>query len=73
METLEKRAEKLKEKKCSLMAGQYFDIKVEHIDITAYQFAEQISHFEAILSESFDASKVLEQQIKEQIGALKYE
>lgn len=64
---------KLKEKKCSLMAGQYFDIKVEHIEITADQFAEQVSHFETILSESFNASRALEQQIKEQIGALKYE
>lgn len=64
---------KIKEKKCSLMAGQYFDIKVEHVDISLEQFSERLSKYETILSESFTESKNLEKEIKKQIGALKYE
>lgn len=64
---------KIKEKKCSLMAGQYFDIKVEHIDISLEQFSKRLSKYETILSENFTESKNLEKEIKKQIGALKYE
>lgn len=55
------------------MAGQYFDIKVEHIDISLEQFSKRLSKYETILSENFTESKNLEKEIKKQIGALKYE
>ncbi|MDL2235948.1 type I restriction-modification system subunit M [Christensenellaceae bacterium OttesenSCG-928-L17] len=65
--------DEIKEKNYSLSAGQYFDIKIEHIDITPEEFEAQLSEHKAKLAEYFAESKKLEVEIEEQLGKLKYE
>lgn len=62
--------DELKEKNCSLSAGQYFDIKIEYEDITEDEFAERMANYKQILSEQFDASHKLEIEIMKQLKAL---
>jgi type I restriction enzyme M protein len=63
----------IKEKNYSLSAGQYFDIKIEHIDITPEEFQQQLSDHKAKLAEFFSKSKKLEASIMKQLERLKYE
>jgi len=65
--------DQIKEKKYSFSAGQYFDIKIEHVDISMEEFSQRITEYEAVLSSNFEESYKLETIIKAQIGALKYE
>ena len=60
-------------KNYSLSAGQYFDVKIEHIDITPEQFAEKMKGFTDNLSSLFKQSRDLEQEIEKQLAGLKYE
>lgn len=65
--------EQLEEKNYSLSAGQYFDVKVEYIDITPDQFAEKMNSFTVNLESLFVQSHELEAEIKKQLAGLKYE
>ena len=65
--------DEIKEKNYSLSAGQYFDIKIEYVDITPEEFEAQLAEHKAKLKEFFDESKKLEVEIEEQLGRLKYE
>ena len=65
--------EDIKEKNYSLSAGQYFDIKIDYVDITAEEFEAKMTAFQDKLSDFFQQSHALEQEIKEQIKGLKYE
>lgn len=60
-------------KKYSFSAGQYFDIKIEKVDISKEEFNEKINMISDELSLLFDKSHELEQTIKKQIGDIKYE
>ena len=60
-------------KNYSLSAGQYFDVKIEYVDITQEQFAEKIQGFTANLDSLFSQSRKLENKIKKQLSGLKYE
>ncbi len=51
------------EKKCSLSAGQYFDIKIEHIDITPEQFAAEMQQAKSELQAMFEESNRLGNEI----------
>jgi type I restriction enzyme M protein len=61
------------EKNYSFSAGQYFDIKIDYIDITTNQFADKMKSFKESLQKSFDTSRELERQIMEQLEEFKYE
>jgi type I restriction enzyme M protein len=65
--------DEIREKNYSLSAGQYFDIKIEHIDITPDEFKQQLSEHKAKLAEFFAEGKKLESEIEEQLGRLKDE
>ena len=65
--------EDIKEKNYSLSAGQYFDIKIDYVDITAEEFEAKMIAFQNKLSDLFQQSHVLEQEIEEQMKGLKYE
>lgn len=65
--------DEIKEKNYSFSAGQYFDIKIEYIDITAEEFKAKMDGFKANLNEYFRQSKELEEEINKQLGNLKYE
>ena len=62
----------IKQKKYSLSAGQYFDIKIEYVDITADEFNTRMSEHKRKLSEMFAESHELEKEIMEQLGRLKF-
>lgn len=65
--------DEIAEKNYSFSAGQYFDIKIEYIDITADEFKAKMDGFKANLSEYFKQSKELEKEINKQLECLKYE
>lgn len=59
-------------KNYSLSAGQYFDVKIQHTEITASDFEIQISAFSDSLDRLFEDSKKAEVEIKKQLAKLKY-
>ena len=65
--------EDIKAKNYSLSAGQYFEVKIEYVDITAVEFATKIRGFESSLETLFEESKILEQEITKGLKSLSYE
>ena len=65
--------EDIKEKNYSLSAGQYFDIKIDYVDITSEEFEAKMTAFQNKLSDLFQQSHALEQEIEEQMKGLKYD
>lgn len=57
----------------SLSAGQYFDVKIEYVDITPAQFSEKMNGFSRNLDSLFKRSRDLEAKIEKQLAGLKYE
>ncbi len=60
----------LKEKNCSLSAGQYFDVKIEYVDISAEEFAVRMDAYRISLTEKFQKGRELEENILKQLGGL---
>ncbi|MCH8534851.1 MAG: type I restriction-modification system subunit M [Flavobacteriaceae bacterium] len=65
--------EEIKAKNYSLSAGQYFEVKIEYVDITAEEFETKMQSFEKDLSELFADSSRLESEIKNNLKNLNYE
>jgi type I restriction enzyme M protein len=65
--------DEIEAKNYSLSAGQYFDVKIEYVDITPEQFAEKMQGFTSNLDSLFSQSRELEAGIKKQLAGLKYE
>lgn len=65
--------QQIQEKNYSLSAGQYFDVKIEYVDITPEQFAEKLKSFTDSLDSLFSQSDDLELEIKKQLAGLTYE
>lgn len=63
----------IKKKNYSLSAGQYFEVKIEYIDITAENFDGKIQIFTNNLNDLFKQSHKLEMEIEKQLSGLKYE
>lgn len=57
----------------SLSAGQYFDVKIEHVDMTPAQFSEKLEEATDRLDALFRESAELENNIKAQLARLRYE
>ena len=66
-------ADEIKAKNYSLSAGQYFEVKIEYIDITPEQFQLKINSFTENLDRLFSESALLEKEIKKQLEGLKYD
>ena len=60
-------------KKFSFSAGQYFEVKIEYVELTPAEFAEKMDGFTARLDKMFAESRRLEDEIKKQLGRVKYE
>jgi type I restriction enzyme M protein len=60
-------------KNYSLSAGQYFDIKMEYVNITPKQFVSKMKGFTDNIDSLFKQSRKLETEIKRQLAGLKYE
>jgi Type I restriction-modification system methyltransferase subunit len=65
--------DEIKAKNYSLSAGQYFEVKIEYIDISAEEFATKMNTFESDLESLFSESKNLENEIQNNLKSLKYE
>ena len=63
--------EQIKEKNYSFSAGQYFDIKIEYIDITEEEFESRINDYSQALSKHFAESNRLESEILRQLKSLR--
>jgi len=64
--------EDIAKKKYSFSAGQYFDIKIEYVDITEDEFNQRMVQHKENLRKMFDESHTLEQEIMEQLDKLKF-
>lgn len=62
----------IEEKGCSLSAGQYFDIKIEYVDITEEEFNSQMKAHKESLKVMFEESKSLEDEIMANFEKLKF-
>lgn len=60
-------------KNSSLSAGQYFDVKIDYIDITPEQFEAKMRLFNNTLDGLFAESARLQDEIKKQLALLRYE
>lgn len=60
-------------KNYSLSAEQYFEVKIEYVDISKEQFTEKMQSFTNSLDSLFDQSREQEAAIKKQLAGLKYE
>lgn len=65
--------DEIEAKNYSLSAGQYFDVKIEYVDITPEQFADKIKGFTQNLDDMFRQSHELETEIQKQLAGLNYD
>lgn len=61
------------EKNYSFSAGQYFDVKIEYVDITPEAFEAKMKAFQSTLDTLFEESGALEKEIRNNLNGLKYE
>lgn len=64
--------DEIKEKGYSLSAGQYFDIKIDYVDITAEEFAQRMTDYKTKLTDMFKENHDLEAKILEQLDSLNF-
>ena len=65
--------DEIKEKGYSLSAGQYFDIKIDYVDISEDEFNTRMADYKQKLTEQFAESHKLEEEIMKQLNLLKFE
>lgn len=61
------------EKKYSLSAGQYFDVKIEYVELSQEEFKKKMEDYSTQLQDYFTESNKLQVEIIEQLKRLKYE
>jgi type I restriction enzyme M protein len=62
--------DQLKEKNYSFSAGQYFDVKIEYIDLTPKEFKNKLDDFKKNIDLMFAQSKDIESDIQKQLSNL---
>ena len=65
--------DEIKEKKYSLAAGQYFDVKIEYVELSQDEFKARMNAYATKLKEYFDEGNKLQTEIMEQLKKVKYE
>lgn len=65
--------EEIVEKKYSLAAGQYFDVKIEYVELSQDEFNARMIAYATKLQEYFNESNNLQTKIIEQLKKVKYE
>lgn len=65
--------DEIKEKKYSLAAGQYFDVKIEYIPLTQEEFTAKMNGYTEELQKLFVEGDKLQKEIMEQLKKVKYE
>lgn len=66
-------SEAVKAKNYSFSAGQYFEVKIDYVDITAEEFAAKMSGFEQRLKALFAEGNKLDKEIEKQMKEVRYE
>lgn len=64
--------EEIAEKGYSFSAGQYFDIKIDYVDITEEEFNRRMTDYKTKLTAQFEESHRLEAEIMKQLDSLKF-
>ena len=65
--------DKIEQKKCSFSAGQYFEVKIEYIELTQEEFQTKMNDYTEKLTELFAEGNALQAEILEQLKKVKYE
>lgn len=65
--------DEIKAKKYSLAAGQYFDVKIEYVELSQEEFVNRITAYTTKLQNYFAESEKLQTEIMEQLKKVKYE
>ena len=65
--------EEIQEKNYSLSAGQYFEVKIEYVELSPEEFNQRMAAYSSQLARYFADGKRLEEEIEERLGELKYE
>ena len=61
------------EKNYSLAAGQYFDIKLEYIEISEKEYNDRIEKFENNFKKYYEENEILKNNILKSLGEIKYD
>ena len=64
--------DEIKDKNYSLSAGQYFEVKIEFVELTPEEFENKMNSFKSNLEKLFSEGKSLEDEIKERLEELNY-
>ncbi len=64
--------DQIKDKNCSFSAGQYFDVKIEYIELTQEEFNAKMNQYKNNLDKLFTENNTLENEIKNNLKGLKY-
>jgi type I restriction-modification system methyltransferase subunit len=65
--------DEIKAKKYSLAAGQYFDVKIEYVELSQEEFVNRMTAYTTKLQSYFAESEKLQTEIMEQLKKVKYE
>lgn len=65
--------EQIMEKNYSFSAGQYFEVKIEYVELSEEEFKQRMMEYKTRLDELFTEGKELEEEIKVRLGELRYE
>lgn len=63
----------IQDRNYSFSAGQYFEIKIDYIDITAEDFATTMKNYQTKLDEMFFEGAQLNQEIKDLLSGIEYD
>ncbi len=65
--------ERIVQKNYSLSAGQYFEVRIEFVELSQEAFEKRMTAYADRLGKLFAEGKSLEDEIKQKLGELKYE
>lgn len=63
----------MKEKNYSFSAGQYFEVKIDYVDISEEEFVKRMAMYASLLDSKFSEGHKLESEILNQIGGMRHE
>ena len=65
--------EQIEQKKLSFSAGQYFEVKIEYVELTPEEFDAKMNDYTVELQNLFAEGNKLQQEILEQLKTVRYE
>jgi type I restriction enzyme M protein len=61
----------IEEKNCSFSAGQYFDVKIEYVEISQEEYDKMVADFNADFAKYVEETMIFQENIKQQLRGLK--